>query len=394
MKIVISVPTGYHVRELLLTLKSHLEASQAIEKITCITPGAPYAAKVFSTYGPKFDFVLNPKTDTEHDALLKRLAPDLVITTTSGLDPNDVPILAAAKKRGIPTLTFIASWDNVWKMERLKNQNRGQVIADHIIVWNTMMRDHLLRVFPDLKPDTIHIIGAPRLDYFSHTDKIPSKRALFDYLGLADDTYHLIHFSTTELYPMDYIVRTIRQAIDSGTLPKNTYLYASVHPGGNMANHAALQKMGVTVRYSFGRRDDAPIKDFLYNPTLEEIYMLVAVFKHASLLINHSSTTAIESFLADVPIINVKYGRSFDWWHWYRSMVYRDFQQHYRDITADGATRVVKSERQLIQAAANYLRHPELDRDNRRLTARKMITTLDGTTSEQVMKVITSAWIH
>lgn len=388
MRIALSVPTGFHARELLIPLKPLLEADPEIEKVTCITPGAPYQQQIFPGYSSKFEFVANPKDQASHDELIKKLAPDILVTDTTGLDPNDVPILLAAKHNLVPTLTFIASWDNVWKIGRAHAQNKPQELADQLIVWNQMMKDHLLRIFPDYQAEKITVIGAPRLDYFQHADKIPSREQLFEYLGFKDPTKKLIHFSTTELYPLDYIVKSVHQAAIAGSIKYPVELYASVHPGGNLAKHETLKQYGAAVRYSFGRDDHTPIRDFVYNPSLKDIYMLVALFKHSDLLINHSSTTAIESFLGDTPVINVKYGKPWDIWHWRNSSVYSDFKEHYRDITDENPTKIVKNKRELIQGINDYLEYPEHDREARQRTLKKMITTTNGTASQQVLQLV------
>ena len=387
MKITLSVPSGFHARELLLPLKPFFEKDNAFEKIVCITPGAVNRSAIFPDYGSLFEFVENPTTAKKHEDLLKNLSPDLVVTTTAGLDAKDVDILLAAKKLNIKTFTFVASWDNVWKMERLKQFGKPYVLADHLAVWNNMMKEHLLRAFPELQENQVSISGAPRLDYFWHHDQIPSKDDLYAYLGISDSAKKLIHVATTELYPMDYLV----QALAKAKLPCPIQLYASVHPGGDIKKHERYaNKYNVSLKYSFGRQENAAHPDFRYNPSLKDIYMLVALFKHSSVLVNHSSTVAIESFAANVPVINVKYGKSFDWWRWYRSMVYRDFQQHYNDIVNDGATKVVTNKKQLINALRNYLQHPEEDQQNRAKTLQKMIMITDGTASEKMYMFIKS----
>lgn len=389
MKIAFSVPTGYHTRELLVPLKELLEDDKDVEKIICITPGAQWRSEIFPNYGKKFDFITNPGTDRDHVQLFKNIKTSIVVTNTSGLDTNDAPILRAAKVAQIPTLTFVASWDNVWKMERLQRQKRPQELADTFIVWNAKMADHILRIFPDYPHESIHVIGAPRLDFFFHEDKIPSRQQLLSYLGFSDNESKLIHFATTELYSMDYVIQAVRNAIQRGAISDKLHLYASVHPGGDIQKHRSYaKKYDVTVRYSFGRREYAPHPDFLYNPTREEIYMLVALFRHTDILINHSSTVAVESLLANTPVINVKYGRPLDWWNWYRSMVYRDFQQHYQDLITDGATSIVANSRQLIATLNDYLKHPVPEQSARQKTLAKLVSTLDGTASHKVLDCI------
>ncbi|HSX24663.1 MAG TPA: hypothetical protein VLG69_01720, partial [Candidatus Andersenbacteria bacterium] len=340
MKLLFSVPSGYHIRELVLPLHSHIENNSLITEAHIVTPAASIASEVFPDFGTKFIFHENPKDDAGHRELFTRIQPDRVITNTVGHDALDEPILRIVKEMNIATITFIASWDNVWKIERLIKKNIPIAIADRFIVWNAMMKEHLMRVFPNVSEDRIAIIGAPRMDYFSHKDRIASKHEVYSAFGFEDMSRPLIHIATTELYPMGYIGKTIRHAITANVIQNEPYMYASVHPGGVLEKHQELADAGAVVRFSPGRKDSIPIPSFRYAPTEKDIYFLLGVFTHANVLVNHSSTVALESMIADVPIINVKYGMPLDWWRWYRSMVYRDFQQHYADLISDDATYV------------------------------------------------------
>lgn len=389
MKILLSIPSGFHSRELLMPLKELLSQDPEINRVYCLSPGASHHTQLFPDYSDKFTFLKNPTSQSEHADLLTRYDPDLVITNTSGLDYHDLPLLQAAKKLNKKTLTFIASWDNIWKMERLKNKQGTQVPADNFIVWNQMMHDHLLKIFPDLTTGQISIIGAPRLDFFWHASNIPSRQKLLDYLNIPNDGGKLIHFATTELYPLEYIIRAVKNAEQKNIIKHKLHFYISVHPGGNITpRQKYAKKYNAAVRYSFGQQQSAPDPNFKYNPSFNDIYMLIALFKHSDLLINHSSTVTIESFLGNTPVINIKYGRPFDWWRWYRSMVYRDFNQHYRDITSINSASVVHNKSQLIKAVTNYLNNPQQHCEERQRTLRKIITTTDGTASQKVLNTI------
>ncbi|MEX1997108.1 MAG: CDP-glycerol glycerophosphotransferase family protein [Candidatus Andersenbacteria bacterium] len=389
LTLLFSVPTGYNARELLTPLQEHLERDEAVGSVICLTPAAAAHQEIFPSFTKKFRFIANPARQTLHHKLLQQLAPDIVVTPTAGLDHHDTPILRASQQLNIPSLTFISSWDNVYKMERFQKYGKAYELADHLVVWNQMMHDHLRKIFPHLKSEAISIIGAPRLDFFTHTDRLPSKKTLLQHLGLPYDRGKIIHLATTELYPMGYIVQTIREAETSGKIPHQLHIYASVHPGGDLSKHRAYARQyGVVLGYSFGRRESSSHPNFLYNPTREEIYLLVALFKHADVLVNHSSTVAIESLFANVPVINVKYGQPLDWWRWYRSMVYRDFQQHYADITAGQATTIVHSKRELIQALNKDLADPGHLAAARQQTLKRIITTIDGTAGRQLLDKI------
>lgn len=376
------------MRELLLPLRRHLEAHNAIGEVHVITPAAPIAHEIFSEFGPRFFYHENPKNDAAHRELFCHAKPDVVVTNTVGHDELDEPILRVAKEMHIPTVTFIASWDNVWKIDRLIASGIKIAIADRFIVWNEIMKSHLMRTFPGVHSKHIAVIGAPRLDYFAHKDKIATKEEIYNALGFTDTSRPYIHLATTELYPMEYIAKALYEGIQAYTIPNRPYLYASIHPGGEIEKYKAFKNYGFTVQRSPGRNDAISIPSFKYAPTEKDIYFLLGVFTHAAVLINHSSTVALESLMTGVPVINVNYGMPLDWWRWRRSMVVRDFQQHYHDLISDGATYVVTSKKQLVSSVADALNNPHRKDATRDITVKKMITTTDGTAGKQVLACI------
>ena len=67
-----------------------------------------------------------------------------------------LPPVLAARALGIPTATFIFSWDNI--------TTKGRIAApfDHFLVWSDQMRSEMLRFYPDVKPERIHVVGTPQ----------------------------------------------------------------------------------------------------------------------------------------------------------------------------------------------------------------------------------------
>lgn len=389
MKIAISAPTGYNCREILLPLRDELTADNSLTEVHVITPAAPWREALFPTFGDKFIWHANPGSLADHIALWETISPQVVLTPTVGLDTKDTFLLRAANQLGIPTVTFIASWDNVFKMAR--RAPRDHAIPKFIAVWNQMNYDHVAAIYnKDIDQSHMVITGPPRFDYFSHTDRIPSKEQLFSYLGFAREAQNvpLLHCATTELYPFGYIIKSLRHAVRAGLVSPPPILYASVHPGGNIKKHQHYTKYNARVKYSFGRRDPTLHPDFAYLPTDQETYLLIALFKHTSILINQSSTVAIESMAADVPIINVAYGRSFDFLGWRRSGVYRDFKQHYRYIISGHATALVHNKQELIAAVQTYLAAPTLHHAQRQATLKSLITYTDGGNSRRLLNFV------
>ena len=378
--ILLSVPSGSHSRALLKPLRSFFGRAIADQKIKLViaSPMNKYPELTGEFDGSGFVFAPGQEN------IFAEYKPDLLITTTTGLDDFDLAILQEAKKQKTPILTYVESWDNIWKMEKKKEK---MIKVDTLLVWNKMMREHAIKAL-DYTKDQVHIVGSPRLDYFYREDKIPSREKLFQYLGL-DSAKKLAHIATVELYDISYVVKILASARDSGKIKTPLEIYCSVHPGGDIAKHEwYAKKYNVKLRYSFGRSDRSPNPLFRYNPTEEEMYMLTSLWMHSDLMINFSSTAAIESMLGDTPTINVMFGKPFDFLAWRKSAVYRDFQEHYKDIIEEQGTRVVKNKKQLLETVNRYLAHPEIDRKARRETCQKMITFLDGKCSERVFRHI------
>src|SRR3989344_1408345 len=135
MKLVISAPTGYNTRELLLPLAEHLEKDTAIAEVHVITPAADWHSELFPTFGPTFHWHKNPADLAGHRSLLKTIRPSVILTPTIGLDVSDIHILRAGRELSVPTVTFVASWDNVFKMERLRERGFSGAVKDYVRDW-------------------------------------------------------------------------------------------------------------------------------------------------------------------------------------------------------------------------------------------------------------------
>tara|TARA_R110001583_G_scaffold162719_1_gene314981 strand:- start:36360 stop:37754 length:1395 start_codon:yes stop_codon:yes gene_type:complete len=87
--------------------------------------------------------------------------PDFVFCTNQrplfGISP-----MLAAKDLGIPTATFIFSWDNLPKGTLV-------VETDYYFVWSNYMMNELLKYYPFIEKEKIRIVGTPQFE--SHFDK-------------------------------------------------------------------------------------------------------------------------------------------------------------------------------------------------------------------------------
>lgn len=90
--------------------------------------------------------------------------PDLIFCTHQRAPVAIAPLLAAIDL-GIPTATFIFSWDNLPK-------GTLTVEADHFIVWSDYMKSEMLKYYPEISKEKIHVAGTPQfVPYFDDINK-------------------------------------------------------------------------------------------------------------------------------------------------------------------------------------------------------------------------------
>lgn len=89
-------------------------------------------------------------------AQLQEIKPDLVFCTTQRATQS-IAALLAAKDLGIPTLTFVYSWDNVPKAMQL-------VETDYYCVWSDLMKKEMLEYYPFIKENQLIVTGTPQFE--------------------------------------------------------------------------------------------------------------------------------------------------------------------------------------------------------------------------------------
>lgn len=107
---------------------------------------------------------------------LKEEKPSFVFCT------NQRPVLAiapllAAQELGIPTATFIFSWDNLPKATMV-------VDTDYYFVWSQHMKNELLFYYPEIAESKVFVTGTPQFESHFDKSKIIKREAFFEQYNL------------------------------------------------------------------------------------------------------------------------------------------------------------------------------------------------------------------
>lgn len=103
--------------------------------------------------------------------VLKKEKPDLVFCTNQRTVLAIAPILAA-QELGIPTATFIFSWDNLPKATMALE-------TDYYFVWSDHMKKELLFYYDYIKENQVIVTGTPQFETHSNQERIISREAFF-----------------------------------------------------------------------------------------------------------------------------------------------------------------------------------------------------------------------
>lgn len=127
------------------------------------------------------------KTLYYHQCLetLQKEEPAMVFCTNQRPMTAIAPILAA-QELGIPTATFIFSWDNLPKATMV-------VETDYYFVWSDLMKKELLFYYPYIKEEQIFVTGTPQFESHFDTNKLLSKEVFFEQNDLDLDKKYICY---------------------------------------------------------------------------------------------------------------------------------------------------------------------------------------------------------
>jgi hypothetical protein len=114
----------------------------------------------------------------------------------------------------------------------------------------------------------------------------------------------------------------------------------------------------------------------------------VNTFRHADVVVNLSSTVAIDAAIFDRPVVNLNYdpepGQP-------QQALVKDVNHrwtHFKPIAESGGLWMVNDPEEMFEAVKTYLAHPELHREKRRWVAEYVCGYLDGRCGERMAAAI------
>ncbi len=299
--------------------------------------------------------------------------------------PEVLPAVLAARSLGIPTATFIFSWDNL--------TSKGRIAApfDHFLVWSELMRTELLRFYPDVTPDRVHVVGTPQFDPYSADELHWSREEFFARVG-ADTSRPLVCYSggDTGTAPEDHLhIRALMELIRDSKVKGAPQVLLRPAPVDDGKRYDEVRRDFPELIYAA----PAWIHPVSGNwsgilPSPDDVQFLANLTRHADLNINLASTMTLDFAIHDRPVINIAFDATEPpifgkplWDFYYRF-------DHYRPIVEIGAARFARSREELAEHINAYLENPALDRDARRRLVELEVALPIGQAGKKIIETL------
>jgi hypothetical protein len=315
---------------------------------------------------------------------LEKLAPS-VLFCSHQRPPEILAPALAARELGIPTATFIFSWDNL--------TSKGRIAApfDHYLVWSGQMRDELLRYYPDVAPERVHVVGTPQFDPHDDARLQWTREEFFARLG-ADPARKLICFSggDTGTCPDDAKhVNVLMEQVRSGRIPGNPQVVLRPAPVDSGARYEPVRARFPELIYAPAEWVHVrPDNWARVMPLPGDVAFLANLTRHADVNVNTASTMTLDFAIHDRPVVNLAFDMTSPpplgkplWEVYYQ-------YEHYRPVVELGAVRVARSAEELATHVSAYLANPALDREARRKLVELEVSLPLGRSSARILDVL------
>ncbi len=314
-------------------------------------------------------------SDPGFGKLLDDDRPDAVIY--SYMIPAGFECLKEARRRQIPLILMVASWDNPTSKGPLT------VVPDYSIVWSEQMRDEM-KEYHGLPPDRMEIAGVLYFENYFHPERLLGRGESCRDLGIPEDR-KIIHFATGDSAIMNCnqeFIRILHRILESGQLSMPSHLLVRVSPKDKFELYREFEGLpNLTVQYPSGRGEVYGGHKWIPDPG-EELER-ASTIRNSDVILSVSSSMVLDASCFDVPTINLAYDAGMPAAKW-ESVDRFYLYTHALPVLEEEATLVVKNDDELVAALKVALEKPETKREERARLLRRLVQFTDGKTHERL----------
>ncbi len=316
------------------------------------------------------DYFFSPKGFFAH--LYDRYQPDIIFSTDLQ-NENDTSIMQDARKRGVPTIGMIRSWDN-------PTQRAIRIFPDTMVVGSDTLKEEVIRYcrFPASR---ITVIGNPHYDrylagpsvgreeFFAQFGLDPSRRTIL-YAPVGD---HLLRHNDVDEHVMDILTRTGEQVLVRFPPDEAVRLLNFIKP----------PQMGYDRPGRAFRQATFPDREI----TPEDDRRLIDSLFYCAMAITGPTSIPLDAALIGKPSIIVNF---YPTPRGFCGAIYSYWCSHIKKLITTGGVRYVQSPEELLEAMEDYFRDPSLDENGREKIRALWFSHADGRAGERLARELLS----
>lgn len=310
--------------------------------------------------------------------LLDEIKPAAVVFST--VLPGKIEFLREARRRGIPLVLTIPTWD--------KPNSKGplSVCPDWAFVWSEdMKRDMVL--YHGLDPEKVLVCGTLYFDDYFRPQDLPDRATFCREHGI-DPGDAILHYAMAPpaIIPCGIeMAKVLQRLAVEGAFGRPCHVLARVSPKDDPKLYEELRGLPrLTVQIPSGS-SHAAIKRWLPGP--DEARHRAATLLHSDVVLTFQSSMVLDACCFDRPVVNLSFDAGLDLPPWKSVARYLEYT-HARPVVETGATWIARSAEDLRESVSSYLRQPSLHAANRRALVERMIGQPDGLAHKRWLQAV------
>ena len=293
----------------------------------------------------------NPFYKNIVDILLKEKPNNIICTHQRGL--KMATIFAAGHDLGIPTSTFIYSWDNLPKA-------RLALRANKYLVWSDHMKNEMTIYYPEILDENIIVTGTPQFEFYQDKINIIDKKSFFETYDL-NENKKIICFSGDDVLtsPDDpkYLQDVSEEIVKAGLENEYQILFRRCPVDISGRYEEVIKKYPDLIKEVIPKWNfNSDSSWTTIYPIFDDVKLLVSTVFYSDVVINLGSTMALDFAILKKPCVFINYDQTHKInKNWSTKTIY-EFQ-HFRSMPSKESVIWLNGKTEIIDKLINYKLH-------------------------------------
>jgi hypothetical protein len=289
--------------------------------------------------------------------------------------PFEIPLANAAKKLGIPVIGLVNSWDNVYK--------GIQTHPDKVLVWGDINFQDMVHM-EGYDPERVLAIGAPPFDLYFDRSILQSREVFCDKIGLDPKRPIFLYASIGQYVPFfeeTFLLKELEEIANEFAPHERPQIICRLHPWSKKE----LFKDFVANKDIVFSAFENYVPTLNWCPTRDEIIFSANLLKHSAICISPGSTMVLEAAIFDTPTIVPVYNayQPEIWDNYYKRFC---LAMHFGRLAHNGFVPIVRNREQLKSWVLKYMTQPSAMKDKRKQIVNDYIKYQDGESIQRIVK--------